>query len=105
MTFETDSKGDHRGHGADPRYPAESTWLKPGTDTVHLEIVLEDQLIAQLVERQGYVERLPEEFDRDSRICDARLLSNMVLPVSGIALVRQPDWKIQPDAYQANACG
>ena len=72
------------------------------TDTVHLEIVLEDHLIAQLVERQGYVERLPEEFDRDS----ARLLSNVVLPVpESPCWYARPDWKSQPDAYQANACG
>ena len=72
------------------------------TDTVHLEIVLEDHLIAQLVERQGYVERLPEEFDREP----ARLLSNRVLPVpeSPCWYVR-PDWKSQPDANRANACG
>lgn len=31
---------------------------------IHREIVLEDHLIAQLVDKQGYVERSPEEFDR-----------------------------------------
>ena len=34
-------------------------------DTVHREIVLEDHLVAQLVREQGYIERSPEEFDRD----------------------------------------
>ena len=34
-------------------------------DTVHHEIVLEDHLVAQLVREQGYVERSPDDFDRD----------------------------------------
>ena len=34
-------------------------------DTVHREVVLEDHLVAQLVCEQGYVERSPEDFDRD----------------------------------------
>jgi type I restriction enzyme R subunit len=34
-------------------------------DTVHREIVLEDHLVAQLAREQGYVERTPEDFDRD----------------------------------------
>lgn len=33
--------------------------------SAHKEIVLEDHLVAQLVGNQGYIERTPEEFDRD----------------------------------------
>ncbi len=37
-------------------------------DTAHREIVLEQHLVEQLVARQGYLERSPEDYDRASAL-------------------------------------
>lgn len=65
-------------------------------DTVHREIVLEDHLVAQLVSEQGYIERSPEEFDRDLAL-DREL-------VLRFAQEMQPDaWKKLEAQYTGSA--
>jgi len=65
-------------------------------DTVHREIVLEDHLVAQLVREQGYIERSPEDFDRDLAL-DRELVLRFVQET-------QPDeWKKLEAQYTGSA--
>lgn len=65
-------------------------------DTVHREIVLEDHLVAQLVSEQGYIERSPEDFDRDLAL-DRELVLRFVQET-------QPDaWKKLEAQYTGSA--
>lgn len=66
------------------------------SDTVHREIVLEDHLVAQLVRAQGYIERSPEDFDRD-RAMDKELVLRFVQQT------QSEEWKKLEAQYAGSA--
>jgi hypothetical protein len=48
-------------------------------DTAHREIVLEDHLVEQLVIRQGYRQRQPDDYDRASALDNPSMKCSQVI--------------------------
>src|SRR5690606_24174345 len=63
---------------------------------VHHEVVLEDHLVRQLVEKQGYIERRPDDYDRRSAL-------DRELVIQFLRQTQPEEWEKLAAQYQGQA--